>query len=189
MIDEIKVLIQHSMIDEIKVLIQHSMIDEIKEPCINIQWLTRQKNPASTICSSGLKTTTFFFVFGTVWPISAARSKHSTCIRPYSPQHHVAYDRHFQTVQRDSLDTRWQVKAGFLSQRESDKAKYPGWQSTRNFDSFLINLLSPTNRQECQISNLTLIYVFGFDAGSWRHYGPVSCITHKVKIKAIRTLL
>ena len=61
-----------------------------------------------------------------------------------SPQHHVAYDRHFQTVQRDHLDTQWQVKAGFLSQRESEKAKLP---------TTLLTVPTPTNKRMVTLEN------------------------------------
>ena len=36
-----------------------------------------------------------------------------------SPQFHIKYDPSFQTTKQDKFDSTWQIKAGFVTQRES----------------------------------------------------------------------
>jgi hypothetical protein len=42
-----------------------------------------------------------------------------------SPQFHVQFDPSFHTVQQDKFDSLWQIKAGFVSQREQPKETAP----------------------------------------------------------------
>ena len=42
-----------------------------------------------------------------------------------SPQFHVQFNPSFHTVQHDKFDSLWQIKAGFVSQRELPKVKPP----------------------------------------------------------------
>jgi hypothetical protein len=42
-----------------------------------------------------------------------------------SPQLHVVFDLSFQTVQQEKLDSQWQIKAGFVNQRELQKPQPP----------------------------------------------------------------
>ena len=49
-----------------------------------------------------------------------------------SPQFHISFDPGFQTVTNDDLDTQWQTKAGFVSQRERRAPKPTTMTETSN---------------------------------------------------------